>query len=101
MNVGGNKVHPEEIEYLLRTYITCEFIVVPFDDETYGQGIGLMITGSFIPERLAMLDLPGLNTTNLPRKYLHRNEIIYNANGKIDRLAMIEQSKQYAWKPIL
>ena len=101
MNVGGNKVHPEEIEYLLRTYITCEFIVVPFDDETYGQGIGLMITGSFIPERLAMLDLPGLNTTNLPRKYLHRNELIYNANGKIDRLAMIEQSKQYAWKPIL
>jgi len=32
---------------------------------------------------------------------MHLNELIHNANGKIDRLAITEISKRNEWKSIL
>ena len=101
INVGGIKVHPEEIEHLLRNYIPYEFIIVPFADDVYGQGIGIAIAGSFIPSKAGLSDIPELKATKMPRKYMHLNELIHNANGKIDRLAITEISKRNEWKSIL
>ena len=102
INVAGNKVHPEELERKLNSHIAGEFMIIPFPDETYGQGIGLVLTQEGNTLSLEVFKaIEGLNAYEIPRKQTILDRLERNINDKLDRKSMIEAGKTYVWQPIL
>ena len=102
INSAGNKVHPEALEFKLKQHIAGEFMIVPFEDALYGQGIGLLMIDEKNPLTLAgFKTIQGIKTYEIPRKYMIVDEIYRNANDKIDRNAMLEIAKNHVWTSIL
>jgi O-succinylbenzoic acid--CoA ligase len=102
INVAGNKVHPEEVERKLNGYIAGEFMIIPFQDEAYGQGIGLVLTteGNALSIE-GFKAIEGIKAYEIPRKQTILDQLERNINDKLDRKSMIEAGKSYVWQPIL
>ncbi len=102
INVAGNKVHPEEVERKLNGYIAGEFMIIPFQDNDYGQGIGLVLTteGNALSIE-GFKAIEGIKAYEIPRKQTILDQLERNINDKLDRKSMIEAGKSYVWQPIL
>jgi O-succinylbenzoic acid--CoA ligase len=102
INTAGNKVHPEELEFKLKEHIAGAFMIIPYEDALYGQGIGLLLIDEKNPLTIAELKtIEGIKTYEIPRKYMVVPEIIRNSNDKIDRNAMLDIAKNHVWTSIL
>ena len=102
INSAGNKVHPEALEFKLKQHIAGEFMIVPFEDALYGQGIGLLMIDEKNPLTLTgFKTIQGIKSYEIPRKYMIVDEIYRNANDKIDRNAMLDIAKNHVWTSIL
>ena len=102
INVAGNKVHPEEVERKLNGHIAGEFMIIPFEDEDYGQGIGLVLTKEGNTLSIdGFKAIEGMKAYEIPRKQTILDHLERNINDKLDRKSMIEAGKSYVWQPIL
>lgn len=102
INTAGNKVHPEALEFKLKQYISGEFMIVPYEDTLYGQGIGLLMIDEKNSLTLAEFKaIKELKSYEIPRKYMIVDEIYRNANDKLDRNAMLDKVKHHGWTTIL
>jgi O-succinylbenzoic acid--CoA ligase len=102
INTAGNKVHPEELEFKLKQHIAGAFMIIPYEDALYGQGIGLLLIDEKNPLTLAgFKTIEGIKTYEIPRKYMVVPEIVRNSNDKIDRNAMLDIAKNHVWTSIL
>lgn len=86
INSAGLKIHPEELENLVKKEISNELIFAGIKDELLGQKLALIVEGQENAELLIQL-----NSLNYPTKNHQPKEIIFVEafpripNGKIDR----------------
>ncbi|MFM7596665.1 MAG: AMP-binding protein [Flavobacteriales bacterium] len=102
INSGGKKIHPELLEQKLKGTISGEYMILPFEDASYGQGVGLVLT-----ERNEDLNIdrfkhiPSIESHEIPRKYVVVDQLKRGASDKLDRKGMNEESVRYVWSSIL
>jgi hypothetical protein len=77
-------------------------MIIPFQDEDYGQGIGLVLTteGNALSIE-GFKAIEGIKAYEIPRKQTILDQLERNINDKLDRKSMIEAGKSYVWQPIL
>ncbi|HEX7034374.1 MAG TPA: acyl-CoA synthetase [Pseudomonadales bacterium] len=89
INTGGEKVYPEEVEEVLKTYPgVLDALVVGVPDEKWGQ----MVTGVVQPEPGAELDEAALQAHvrqhlagyKTPKRILIKDDLARASNGKAD-----------------
>jgi O-succinylbenzoic acid--CoA ligase len=100
INSGGKKFHPEAIEYELSSILDEEFMIAPYPDENYGQGLGIVWTGNSEIRRETFLQ-KGISQELVPRKIIRLKGLIKTSSGKTHRLAMIQEISTHVWEPIL
>ncbi|MGE0501948.1 MAG: class I adenylate-forming enzyme family protein [Rhizobiaceae bacterium] len=93
INRGGVKISPNEIEeHLARHPRIRDVVVVPRVHDRYGEEIVACVVGAFEPDEL----LPQIRTHcegvfadyKIPTAAVLVDELIYSANGKVDRKAL-------------
>ena len=90
INSGGLKIHPEQLEDLVKKAIPNEVVFLGIKDEKLGQKLILVVEGTQNVEIIYQL-----SAINYPTKNHQPKEIIFIpnfpriANGKIDRLKLL------------
>jgi O-succinylbenzoic acid--CoA ligase len=94
INSGGKKIHPEELEKRLSSYISGRFILSSIPHPIWGEALVLL---SELPITLKKGDLvSNFSTVEIP-KFTQTVPMIMTENGKIHRKLTLEQSKDDAW----
>jgi O-succinylbenzoic acid--CoA ligase len=102
INSGGKKIHPELLEHKLKETLHGDYMIVPFDDDAYGQGIGLILTEGTNEVSIARFkSIPSIESHEIPRKYKVVERLKRNASEKLDRKGMIDESTRYVWSAVL
>lgn len=102
INSGGKKIHPELLEHKLKEALQGDYMIVPFDDSIYGQGIGLILTDGTNEVSIAQFkSIPSIEPQEIPRKYMVVERLKRNAAEKLDRKGMIDESTRYVWSTVL
>ena len=82
INSGGIKLFPEQIENLLKPFITTAFFVTGKKDETLGQKLVLVIEGK---EREIDLESAPLSKYQFPKEIIFIEQFPRTESGKIQR----------------
>ena len=93
INRGGVKISPNEIEeHLARHPHIRDVVVVPRTHERYGEEVVACVVGAFVAEELLgqiRAHCEGvLADYKIPTSAVLIDELIYSANGKVDRKAL-------------
>ena len=87
INSGGAKIHPEEIEKILRKYVDHELVVIGMKDEILGERLTLVIEGD---DKLQIREcVEGARfdkSYHKPKEIVFVNQIPRTPNGKIARI---------------
>ncbi|KAF0130156.1 MAG: O-succinylbenzoic acid--CoA ligase [Bacteroidetes bacterium] len=90
---AGNKIHPEELEKLISSFVESEFIISSLDDDQAGQMIVLVLQAKFntlnlysLWEKLTF----ALRPHELPRRVVSLPNLPYLESGKINRIRVRE-----------
>jgi O-succinylbenzoic acid--CoA ligase len=94
INSGGKKIHPEELEKRLSSYISGRFILGSIPHPIWGEALVLLseLPITLKKETLVHEFLP----VEIP-KFAQTVPMIYTENGKIQRKLTLEQSQDHAW----
>ncbi|MEI8117205.1 MAG: AMP-binding protein [Flavobacteriia bacterium] len=94
INSGGKKIHPEELEKRLSSYISGRFILSSIPHPIWGEALVLLseLPITLKKETLIHEFLP----VEIP-KFAQTVPMIYTENGKIQRKLTLEQSQDHAW----
>ena len=101
INVNGIKINPESIEEIIAEKIRTSFVICPFDDEIYGQSIGIVFEGEFPNEFHDFIQTKNLPSYQIPRKFQVHSSFIKTKSGKLDRRSLWEETKNHEWKSLL
>jgi long-chain acyl-CoA synthetase len=86
INVGGRKVHPGEIERVLRMSPRVrDVVVLGIPASSRGEEVAACVAGDATEEELRRLCSGNLPGWQVPRRWLFCEEIPVNARGKISR----------------
>ncbi|ACU06718.1 O-succinylbenzoic acid-CoA ligase [Flavobacteriaceae bacterium 3519-10] len=96
INSGGLKIHPEELEELVKKHLKTEVIFAGLKDDRLGQKLVLGVEGARSTQLSNALNtaLDAVETAfsknHRPREIFYLNEFPRLPNGKISRRALIE-----------
>lgn len=94
INSGGKKIHPEELEKRLSSYISGRFILSSIPHPIWGEALVLL---SELPIALKKETFENKFPTFEIPKFAQTVPMIFTANGKIQRKLTLEQSQEDAW----
>jgi O-succinylbenzoic acid--CoA ligase len=101
MNINGKKINPETIETALSESVAIPFVVVPYEDDVFGQSVGILFEAEYaigIKDALQHIALP---SSVHPRKFQVHPSFFRTKSGKLDRRRLWEAAKSHDWKPLL
>jgi len=87
VNSGGIKIHVEEIEYELSTFIQLPFFVAGIPDDVLGEKLILCIESN---DNEVIIDFNFLGVKK-PREVMYFAKFSYTESGKINRKATVNQ----------
>jgi O-succinylbenzoic acid--CoA ligase len=94
INSGGKKIHPEELEKRLSSYISGRFILSSIPHPIWGEALVLL---SELPITLKKATLiSDFSSVEIP-KFAQTVPMIFTENGKIQRKLTLEQALDHAW----
>jgi o-succinylbenzoate---CoA ligase len=95
---GGENVYPAEVEAALwETGWVVDVVVLGLPDREWGQVIGaayVPVNSTITPDRLRSALGDWLSRYKIPKRWLPLTQIPRNAQGKVDRLALVTQFQQ-------
>jgi O-succinylbenzoic acid--CoA ligase len=95
---GGENVYPAEVEAALwETGWVVDVVVLGLPDREWGQAIGaayVPVNSTITPDRLRSALGDRLSRYKIPKRWLPLTQIPRNAQGKVDRLALVTQFQQ-------
>lgn len=94
INSGGKKIHPEELEKRLSSFISGRFILSSIPHPIWGEALVLL---SEHPITLQKTDLLQHFTMVEIPKFAQTVPMIFTANGKIQRKLTLDQTLAHAW----
>jgi O-succinylbenzoic acid--CoA ligase len=94
INTGGKKIHPEELEKRLSSFISGRFILSSIPHPVWGEALVLLSEEPIILMKSELLST--FSTAEIP-KFAQTVPIIMTENGKIQRKLTLEQAKAHAW----
>lgn len=91
INSGGLKIHPEQLENLLKKEISNEVVFIGITNELLGQKLALIIEGEEDAEIIQQLGKINYSSKNhQPKEIIFIQKFPRIPNGKIDRRALTE-----------
>lgn len=94
INSAGLKIHPEELETLVKKEIPNEVIFVGIPDDSLGQKLVLIIEGEktkTLDEQLSKINYPSKN--HQPKEIIFIEKIPRTENGKVNRRELLNLLK--------
>ncbi|MDO5615672.1 MAG: AMP-binding protein [Cruoricaptor ignavus] len=91
INSAGAKIFPEELENLIKKYISNEVVFLGLKDETLGQKLVLIIEGNESDEILTKIrNINFEKTFHKPKNIIFTKQIPRTPNGKVDRENLLD-----------
>jgi O-succinylbenzoic acid--CoA ligase len=94
INSGGKKIHPEELEKRLSSFIAGRFILSSIPHPVWGEALVLLSEEPITLQKSALLS--SFSNAEIP-KFAQTVTMIMTENGKIQRKLTLEQAKEDAW----
>lgn len=94
INSGGKKIHPEELEKRLSSFIAGRFILSSISHPVWGEALVLLSEEPITLQKSALLS--SFSNAEIP-KFAQTVPMIMTENGKIQRKLTLEQAKAHAW----
>lgn len=94
INSGGKKIHPEDLEKRLSSYISGRFILSSIPHPVWGEALVLLSELPITLKKEALIH--EFSSIEIP-KFAQTVPMIFTENGKIQRKLTIEQSQDHAW----
>ena len=94
INSGGKKIHPEELEKRLSSFIDGRFILSSIPHSVWGEALVLLSEQAITLKKSELLST--FSTSEIP-KFAQTVPMITTENGKIQRKLTLEQAKAHAW----
>jgi len=92
INSGGIKMHPEQLETKLDSFIDSNFFIASSENKTLGEEVVLVVEGK---ENSISSDFHEvLNKHEIPKKILFADNFIRTSSGKINRVKTLESLKK-------
>lgn len=86
INSGGVKIHPEEVESLLRPMMgNSVYMIAARESEKWGEEVILKVTGDCDRDKIMAFCREHLSPAQRPKAIISVKEIPLTANGKIKR----------------
>ncbi len=94
INSGGKKIHPEEIEHKLSSFIPYPFFVFGIPNEELGNCACILVESKifidFIELKTELKKKKILEAYQIPKKIYYTNEFKYTENKKLKRVESIQ-----------
>ena len=94
INSGGKKIHPEELEKRLSTFISGRFILSSIPHPVWGEALVLLSELPITLKKAVLIH--EFSSVEIP-KFAQTVPMIFTENGKIQRKLTLEQAKEHAW----
>jgi O-succinylbenzoic acid--CoA ligase len=94
INSGGKKIHPEELEKRLSSFIAGRFILSSIPHPIWGEALVLLSEQAITLKKSELLS--AFSNAEIP-KFAQTVPMIMTENGKIQRKLTLDQAKAHAW----
>jgi len=92
INSGGIKIHPEQLETKLLTFLDTEFFITSRDNPTLGEEVILVVEGE--ERALSKAIFSSFNKHEIPKDILFVNAFKRTTSGKINRAVTLASAKK-------
>jgi O-succinylbenzoic acid--CoA ligase len=94
INTGGKKIHPEELEKRLSSFIAGRFILSSIPHPVWGEALIVLSEEPITLQKSELLS--SFSNAEIP-KFAQTVPMIMTENGKIQRKLTLEQANAHAW----